>query len=384
MTRCAAIFFFPALLLLGATEASAAGGQDGGSARAAAYPQAEGLFRQNPRWLGGDAAYSVGLSQDRILWLFGDSFVAEKIGQRRAETRFARNSIAIQTGADPIHATMEFHWGVSQSGAPTSYFGDRQGAWLWPAGGARAANEALLIFLHRVERRETGLGFAITGFSVAVVENADERVPRWRVDIHDVPRLPFDAVPACAMADGRNGIVAIAVRQEGTHAGMLMRYSAEDIARAEFDEPEWWTGGDGGWKRTAAIGPAGPSVIMEDAGAECSLHYDHRAGAYVHFASYGFGASDIGVRFSPSLTGPWEDAEIVYRPPESDAPRPFVYAAKAHAELAGPSADDLLVTYATNSFDIGDLLSPEGEALLYWPRYVRVRLLPKHPPAVDD
>jgi hypothetical protein len=32
------------------------------------------------------------------------------------------------------------------------------------------------------------------------------------------------------------------------------------------------------------------------------------------------------------------------------------------------------VTYATNSFDFGDLFTPAGANDLYWPRFARVRL----------
>jgi hypothetical protein len=51
-----------------------------------------------------------------------------------------------------------------------------------------------------------------------------------------------------------------------------------------------------------------------------------------------------------------------------------VYAAKAHPELAGPDPADLVVTYATNSFEFADLLTQEGERTLYWPRFVVVRI----------
>ncbi len=71
-------------------------------------------------------------------------------------------------------------------------------------------------------------------------------------------------------------------------------------------------------------------------------------------------------------TGPWSSPIVVYRPPESDGPRPFVYAAKAHPELAGPHAADLVVTYATNSFDFWDLFARQGACSLYWPRFVLV------------
>ena len=65
---------------------------------------------------------------------------------------------------------------------------------------------------------------------------------------------------------------------------------------------------------------------------------------------------------------------MVYRPPESDGPRPMVYAAKAHPELVGPDATELVVTYATNSFEFGDLFTPQGAHSLYWPRFVVVQI----------
>jgi hypothetical protein len=91
-------------------------------------------------------------------------------------------------------------------------------------------------------------------------------------------------------------------------------------------------------------------------------------------ASYGFGATTIGVRTAPAVTGPWSAPLEVYRPPESDEPRVFVYAAKAHPQLVAPDAADLVITYATNSFEFSDLFTPQGERELYWPRFVTWRV----------
>ncbi|MDD2763545.1 MAG: hypothetical protein PHE83_06175 [Opitutaceae bacterium] len=123
----------------------------------------------------------------------------------------------------------------------------------------------------------------------------------------------------------------------------------------------------------ADLGPGGPVFVMDDAGAECSLHWDARSKMFIHVASCGFGASTIGVRTAPALTGPWSAPVQVYRPPETDGPRPLVYAAKAHPELAGPDAADLVVTYATNTWEFGEQFTPEGSRSLYWPRFVLVR-----------
>src|SRR5689334_15647058 len=65
------------------------------------YPEGDRLFHADPRWLGGDAAISVPLSSDRVLWLFGDSFVDETAPYTRSEATFVHNTVAVQTGTDP-------------------------------------------------------------------------------------------------------------------------------------------------------------------------------------------------------------------------------------------------------------------------------------------
>ena len=58
-----------------------------------AFTEAERLFQQDPRWLGADAALSIPLSKGRILWLFGDTFVATSNAHMRSESEMVRNTI---------------------------------------------------------------------------------------------------------------------------------------------------------------------------------------------------------------------------------------------------------------------------------------------------
>jgi hypothetical protein len=62
---------------------------------------------------------------------------------------------------------------------------------------------------------------------------------------------------------------------------------------------------------------------------------------------------------------PWDNPVEIYRPPELDAPRPFIYSAIAHPDLQGPAPLDLVVTYATNSFKFVGLLTEYGSKHLY-------------------
>lgn len=340
-----------------------------------AFIEAEGLFRQDSRWLGADAALSVPIGKGRTVWLFGDTFVANTSACMRSQSDMVRNTIAIQTGMDPRTASMTFHRGRDGDGSPESFFPERDRRWYWPGHGIRVDEGPLVIFLYsNIATPGQGLGFATAGYAIAVIEDPDASPEKWNPHIVDIAPSAFDAVPATAVIQDGAYVVAVAIRQEGTHAGALVRYPAASLTQGDAGGAEWWAGSERGWVRESLLGAGGPKYVLDDAGSECSLHWDERIGSFVHVASYGFGASMIGLRIASALTGPWSRSVVVYRPPESVGPQPFVYAAKAHPELVGPETADLVVTYATNSFEFGDLFTQQGESSLYWPRMVLVRL----------
>ena len=337
--------------------------------QARAYPEGDRLFHADARWLGGDAAISVPLSAERTLWLFGDSFVDEVAPHSRSDSAFVRNTIAIETGNDPQTAMMRFVWRHDAQGRPSAFVAGGRRFWYWPRGGIRLNNGPLYLFLDKVKPASNELRFAVSGYAIARISNPDDDPARWNVRVLEQPALPFDALPGLApILDGAY-VTTLATRERGTHAGALVRYRLDGRSNKLETNGEWWLGVARGWVHVNRIGPSGPTFVIDDAGAESSIHWDARLRAYVHVASYGFGATTIGVRTAAKLTGPWSAARTVYRPPESDRPRPFVYAGKAHPELRGPG---LLVTYVANSFDPNALLTPEGERDLYWPHFVVV------------
>src|SRR5436189_3915828 len=71
------------------------------------------FFPASSSWRGGDAVYSVPLSSDRILWLFGDSFIAKPGATGREGGRMVRNSLAIQT----VGGGLDFFWGTENGQA---------------------------------------------------------------------------------------------------------------------------------------------------------------------------------------------------------------------------------------------------------------------------
>src|SRR5581483_5941504 len=133
--------------------------------RLQSWPEADRLFAGDEAWMGADAAYSVDLGGGRVLWLFGDSFVAKTPVRARADAWFLRNSVGIQSGgADPSSAQMKFAW-RDDAGQASSFFPERDGHWFWPLGGVRLPSR-LVLFLLEEERIATGLGFQSVGTRV--------------------------------------------------------------------------------------------------------------------------------------------------------------------------------------------------------------------------
>lgn len=343
--------------------------------RGEAFEAAEALFRQDPRWLGTDGADSTPLLDGRIYWTFEDTLIATTDAHSRTESVFARNSIAIQTGQNPLTANMEFFWNTDAQGAPTAFFPDDGPAWHWTGGALHLAEGPLLTFLMRiVETPGKDLGFANDGFALAITDNPLDPPPQWRTRIVRGPVITHAAPATDVVRDG-DWVVGLALRQEGQHAAALVRYQATALVAGNLSGPEWWDGS--AWVREIALGPAGPAWVIDDSGNEATLHFDAPSRRWVHVASQGFGAARIVMRSAPALTGPWSAPQVVYDPPENRDPGSTVYSALAHPELAAPGAGELLVTYATNAIDFEDLFRPPGTQALYWPRVVRLRLTPE-------
>jgi hypothetical protein len=338
-----------------------------------AFEGAEVLFRQNPEWLGTDGANSTPLGNGRIFWSFEDTFIATSETHSREHSTMVRNSVAIQVGNDPLTAKISFHWGQDADGSPASFFPEDGEVWYWTGGAIRLDEGPLITFLYRIKSTPgVGLGFANSGYALAIIKNPDQPPSAWEPEIINARQSAFDAVPATAVIRDGNHVVGLALKQEGTHAGALVRYLASSLAVGNIDNPQWWAGPNFGWVEEQDLGPAGPTFVIDDAGTESSLHWDQRIQSFIHIATYGFGAATIGMRTAAALIGPWSDPVEIYRPPESDGPHPFVYGAIAHPELEGPDSGDLIVTYATNSFEVEDMFTEYGSKHLYWPRVITV------------
>jgi len=336
---------------------------------AAPWREADQLFHRDPHWLGSDVASSVDLGGGRVLWLFGDTWIDPTgLGARRG-ARMVSNTVAIQHGSNPVTASIKFYWGKGADGAPRAFFPDRGEERLWLGNGVRV-DDRLVIFLSRIRHINSGLGFESAGWTAVMIENPDDEPAVWHVTPIVTPPNPLGVAVGFA-AVRRLGEYVYAFGSEDpvkSHPLYAARWSVAAVRRGDLQRPEWWTGSRFGWVPDSSSVPRWP--LFENGSSELSLHFDALTQQYLVIQAAGFGPADIVIRNSPQLTGPWTSPRMVYRPGEYSRPNVMIYAAKAHPELAGA---DLVVTYATNSFQFADAVA---DSMIYYPRFVRFMRCP--------
>lgn len=306
------------------------------------WPEADRLFRSDPSWLGSDDAYSIPLDNERTLWLFGDTFV----GSSRAEARFLRNSIAIQSGSDPSSANIRFY---------NSFF-ETEESWLWPLHGA-LIDSSLLLFFMKVKParlpsrgpiedwRELGnLGFFdVYDWEAVRVENPNDDPEAWRwTTLAERPNTA-GIIPGAAVSVSDE---IYAYGWKGRQ-GYLARWS---------DSPQWFSNGT--WTTDASKA----TVVLPDAATEFTVHFDERLGKWCHIQLNG----SISLRTAEKPEGPWSEPTTIFVPEEQDRPGVMVYAAKAHPQLTGA---DLVLTYASIGPGADETIRDDT---VYYPRFVRV------------
>lgn len=317
-------------------------------------------------WLGGDAAYSVPLTDNRALWMFGDSFIATSEARVRSESVFVRNSIAILEGDDPSKSTLDYHWRGEGAEARAFFEPRSDGHWVWPGHGQRLASGELVVFLWDMVSSEEGLGFEALGAFAMLISNPDDEPASWSSQVLDLGEDFGATHGAAAYADATHVYVVATVRDQAQN-GYLVRYRQEDLAVGTV-AAQWWA--EGAWSEIDAVNT--PTVVIDAAHTEASLHFDQTIGRFVYITTEGFGASQALVRVAEKIEGPYKRVGT-FQPPESMTSRPFVYAFKGHPELE--SGDwDLVITYATNAFEFADLFTEAGNDL-YRPRFARLRFL---------
>lgn len=339
-------------------------------------------FEPRDGWAGGDAVYSTRLSDGRVLWLFADSFAGKLTidgeKQSRPGTKFLNNTAAISDKREDGKPNLRFFVAKKEDGSPDTWIKPDDGrGWYWPAAPV-ATEKGVAILLWRVEKAagDGAFGFRVYGSDLAIVDDTSGDLADWK--FRKIP-LPF-----CGHQDKQTitfGAAATVLNDDAYIFGWRNRQGGFPdnqglVAKVPLSE----IGNPGQWRFFAGRDEAGQAkwadtvekadVVCRDVAAELSVSYDAPRNRWIMIHHEGFLGPSIVVRTAPEVTGPWSAPQKIYRCPEVDLHKSvFCYASKGHPELSG--ADDLLITYASNSNDFGTLIN---DARIYIPKAVRLDL----------
>lgn len=372
------IAFTPCLAAVNANASPASGSNSGFVASPAEDLAAP--FWKTAGYIGGDGVYSLPLGPDRILWLFGDSFIGRIVDGARPGTAMVNNMVGISK-ADWSGPDLRFFWRTKQ-GKPGSFFAPvEKGNWFWPLHGFLSPAGKLYLFLIEITRTGAAddvFGFGPAGNWLAVIDNPEKDPPLWRVDYRRIEF--FDH----AMT-GRTGAGEPMVE---TWGNWVMQPAEEGCADKVWVYGITHPAADAGAKRMrAARVPADgferfdewefmdADTNLEGPAMEISAFYlpDGRV-----LAVYPKGdmTNHVWCSIAPGPAGPFGRPWQAMALPPPLKQGQFAYAVKAHPwvkieERPGRSGRGILVTYIFNSFRFEDLIE---DARVYTPRTAVLRM----------
>jgi len=359
------------LLVVLAAQTLACAGQIASRGSAGA-PRCEPAFPYQSGWLGGDAAYSVPLSADESLWLFGDSFVAAKEQRDRRGAFIVHNSIGLGRCDRNGRWRIDYVWGHHSDGSPSAFLErEHTAGWWWLFDGF-LYDERLYLGLLEVEKApplgNLQLPFRFTGVQLGRIENPRDPPQDWRIEVIALASQPSQPriLPASALVVSQEYLYLFSFidRSDGSYPRGLARLPlrALDGRTRDLSGSIETLAIDGSWKAGLDAGDA--RILMADSATEMSVHFHAEFGAWLAIYNYpdvGEGFPDerpsdaVWLRTAPNIEGPWSERQLLYRIPElaaSDSerrdPNTGCYAAKEHPQFA--SGRSITFTYVCNLF----------------------------------
>ena len=251
-------------------------------------------FPYRDGWLGGDAAYSVPLSDTETVWLFGDSFVAASEQSDRVGSAFIHNSVGVSRCGRNGDWQIEYSWGRDADGEPQAFLErERADSWWWLFDGFVHAGRLYLGLLEVEKTPPQGplqMPFALTGVQLGRIENPAAPPQEWRVDVVALTSQPAQPrlLPASTLveADDHLYLFSFIDRSDGSHPRGLARLPlrALDGETRDVSRAVEYLSRDGSWK--AGLDAADVRILMDDNATEMSVRFHPGLGLWIAIYNY--------------------------------------------------------------------------------------------------
>jgi hypothetical protein len=318
------------------------------------------VFPDKDGWYGGDGAYSISLDQERTLWLFGDTFVANEEGRKDRVDMDVILGTTLAISTCSVNNEFKIKYYLKKKNEKfVSSFGENE--WLWPQDPFTVEDVLYipLIAITATDKKGELFNFKITGHKIARIKNFTAADPyKWSMDYIDLtPAIPPKiAAFATTSVVHDNYVYFYPFYAYSKDAVNVLGNILARITVSKLDNPvgaiEYFTK-EGTWQNN--LNPALVKVVLDACVSELSVRYHAADKKWV--AVY-LSTQNKGDRFlyqtADKPEGPWAEPKVLGLPiPEVDPnstlyeKNSFCYAGKEHIEFARNR--NLVVTYVCNS-----------------------------------
>ncbi len=272
--------------------------------------------RNNQGWLGGDCAFSLPLAKDRVLWLFGDSFIQDKNPSSRSGAALINNSIAIQQGKLWGDHSLQFYWKKSDGRHRAFFVNENEPGFLWPLSAILIAGK-LFVFCVRIQivDPEDVFGFRQIGNEIFCIENPNDPPDCWKMTVH---KLPFQRQLGSFGSNffASNDYVYIYGYRnlksgwDDAIINLIIARIKNELADQIYNQSHWeyLNGTTGNWH--SDIHQLKP--VVEHFTTEFSVTFVPAIGKYVLIANAWQHPHPITVRLADTPYGPFSEPQTIY------------------------------------------------------------------------
>jgi len=341
------------------------------SPRATKDPAFTEFFRQTNGWNAGDGALSIALSDGRVIWLFGDSYINQLNPKTGALPCLfnARNAVVVQS-RNGLKAPRTLT--NSSSGSQTFFYPPeaKPGApWpcFWPGPGFQVSN-TVYIYLSEIDKTPQGgmWGFKGVGQSWVKLSFPDLKI----IDYLKLPSFNGISFGCGFVSDEPSGFIyAYGNKRTRTSSDVY-------VARFPAAHPEGqWSFWDGKqW-----VGEAAKSAVITK-GTSTSVNIrrvkDKLLLVTTEFSVACDQGKEIYISTSTQFTGPFSRHRPIYTVDDRvKGHLPFFYAAVPHPEFINEQ-NELLIVYSINGYEpcIPSCANGKMDPDYYRPRAIRLKL----------
>lgn len=274
------------------------------------------------------------------------------------------------------HGTPQSLWSPCGSQGPSCCHNDN--TFFWVVQGAVVADNKLALTAVRVNATPgEGLGFAVVGTALLVVEMIGDSPTEWPYSCSDVP-LPGYLWTMALTPDPNtiDGVLLLGQSGGAANPGALAcRLSSRDLAAHSWANVECWTdipGAGLAWRVLQTPRAALVPLSKLPGTPEASLVYNRYLMSW-YIAIIPPFTTRVELWSAETLTGPWGMTHAFnISAPWNDTTRFFCYAAKAHPQLSS-AKESLVFSYVCNTWNVSLLGEPAGFGA-YVPRFVEVQV----------